>query len=447
MINALEILKDLCRDFKGDNFEISDIEWKVQNQKKDSALFFKSSKSYEKYLDKTEGFKLVITDSMDIYNGLKENKILIDKENWLESQKRLLDEVYPLSLNHVTGITGTNGKTSTTHYLEELIFHEKKNVLRIGTLGVFYNKEKKMDFSLTTPSFIDLRKCLHEFKDADYVILEASSHALEQERFYNIPFNLAAWTNFSQDHLDYHKTMKEYFNSKLKILRHLDKKEILVPIEEEIEDSSFTTIPVEKLDFSKEEIENNPELGLLFNQKNISLAYALFKEIFNKDSNFKKINFSAPDGRFNFIKYKNSLIVIDFAHTPDALLKICESLKKSFSQKKLKVLFGCGGDRDPSKRPLMASAVEKYADSIILTSDNPRFEDPSKIIEDAFLGFKDQKKVLVEIDRVKALKIGMESLDSDVFLIAGKGHEPYLDIKGEKIPFNDKEEILKYIND
>ncbi len=446
MIDLSQQLKKFIQNTKGDNFKVSDIFWRVQDFKAQSVLFFKYSSKYSDFLEKANRFDCIITDNKEIFDQLHSNVILIDTNNWLESQKIVLDILYPSDNSKKIAITGTNGKTSTSFYLEKFLRDSGKKILRIGTLGIYFNEEKLNDFNLTTPSFIDLRKILSSY-NAEYVILEASSHALEQGRFYKINFNFAAWTNFTQDHLDYHKTMEDYFKSKEKIANNLNDKIVYVAPNENIKSDNFESIKTNLVEISSSDIQKNPSLGLKFNQKNISLAFSLARKILGDDFEYDFSNLDSPEGRFNFIKYKDSLIVIDFAHTPDALEKICSSLKESFKDKDLFVLFGCGGDRDPSKREKMAKAVARYADKIVLTSDNPRFEDPEQIISHAKLGLVGHHDYSIEVDRKTALQKSISELSNHVFLIAGKGHEPYLDIKGVKYPFNDKEEILKYIHD
>ncbi len=437
MINIQEILGGITINSNGENFKVEDICWKTSFSNKESVLFFKSTVNSHKYIDSLESFRVVVFGDESMYEKSKsESKILISKDDWLNSQKLILDELYPIGDEKIIGITGTNGKTSVSCYLEKLFIHDGKSVLRVGTLGEYLNGEKLSESSLTTPSFIDIRKLL--FKNSfDVAIFEASSHSLEQERFYKLKFSLAGWTNFSQDHLDYHETMDEYFKAKLKINNHLESEKILTSDESLLLKNKEVFKTTKSMIFTKQAIDSNKSLGLDFNQKNIELSFGLFEEISGKKSSLNPIALLPARGRFNFIEFKDALVVIDFAHTPDALEKICNSLKKMNEDKKLVVLFGCGGDRDRLKRKLMAQAVEKYADKVFLTSDNPRSEDPMQIINDALEGFKKPDEVNIEVDRESSIKNALSEIENNILLIAGKGHETYQEIMGVKNYFSD----------
>jgi len=437
MINIDKLLAAQIIKSKGNNFEAQEIDWKTSSKNKKAVLFFKYTANSYKYLDELLGFNLVIFDDVETYEKSEvENKILISKKNWLESQKLILDQLYPLKKKKIIAITGTNGKTSVCCYLERILLNDGKKVLRVGTLGEYLNGEKISESSLTTPSFIDIRKLLSS-NVFDVAIFEASSHSLEQQRFYKIEFSLGGWTNFTQDHLDYHGTMENYYKSKIKIKNHLQEKLILTS-----EESLYLKNPEvfkksKPMVFTKKEKEKNLALCLDFNKKNIELSYALFKELLGKESDLTPGELLPARGRFNFIHFNKSLIVIDFAHTPDALEKICSSLKKIDRSKKLNVLFGCGGDRDRSKRKYMAEAVQKYADKIYITSDNPRSEEPMQIINDALAGIKDQRTISIEADRTLSIKTALAELDGNILLIAGKGHENYQEVGGIKNYYSD----------
>ena len=170
-------------------------------------------------------------------------------------------------------------------------------------------------------------------------------------------------------------------------------------------------------------------------------------ELYSSIGSIDKLNLEklkAPLGRANTYRFKEGLIVIDFAHTPDGIESITKAIKENFKDRKLITLFGCGGDRDKTKRPLMAKAAEKYSDRVIVTSDNPRFEDPKKIISDICNGLRNEAQIIES--RKDAIEVAIEKLEGNILLIAGKGHEPYLDIKGEKKPYSDLLWVEELIN-
>jgi UDP-N-acetylmuramoyl-L-alanyl-D-glutamate--2,6-diaminopimelate ligase len=237
--------------------------------------------------------------------------------------------------------------------------------------------------------------------------MEASSHALEQRRLEGIKFESAGWLSFSQDHLDYHKTMEDYFAAKKLIFLHLkDKASVFLPAEQT---ELMKKLSDEKAVAIAPPIKNHLPLFFQtrFNQNTLEVAEALIRKVFSYESDFDYFKINPPDGRFYIKNFRSNFIVVDFAHTPDALENICRGIKKAFPQHRLKVLFGCGGDRDRTKRPLMGEVVDKLADDIYLTSDNPRTEDPQEILNDMLRDMKSEhkRKCVVIADRREALRI------------------------------------------
>ncbi len=370
-----------------------------------------------------------------------------DIDKWIEAQKRVLDAFYPLPNDFACiGVTGTNGKSTVVKFIEQIFMQNNLSIVTCGTLGLSINGDKKKDFLQTSPSYIDNRKLIYENKDQKNFAFEVSSHSLSQERFYQIPLKVVGWTSFSQDHLDYHQTMESYFESKKKIVEH-SKEKLIVPARDKDLLSMF------EKGFVNEScvIEEYPQGGIFsanFNKNNFELALSLTEALLGKrvDYNLEKI--SVVPGRFQLIPWKEHFFIVDYAHTPDALKNICEQVKNNFQNYCLITVFGCGGDRDRTKRPLMAQAVEKYSDKVVLTSDNPRFEDPEQIVEDTKKGFKNLEKHMVIVDRKEAIKKSLELIEGpSVILVAGKGHENYLDIKGVKHDYSDERFIKELIKD
>jgi UDP-N-acetylmuramoyl-L-alanyl-D-glutamate--2,6-diaminopimelate ligase len=321
-----------------------------------------------------------------------------------------------------------------------------KKGISIGTLGVREPGKQLLDFGLTSPSFIDLRKFLNIYgKGKDFCVMEASSHALLQERMFGIIFDGAGWLSFSQDHLDYHQTMEAYFEAKSLIYKHLrDTAKLFVPLSQTELYQKLKIFPQTEKAYGLP--ENLPLFfSTQFNRDNLEVAHAIVESVFATILKVDYHKLTPPDGRFYIRQYKSNYLVVDFAHTPDALLNICRGIRKSFPGHKLKVLFGCGGDRDRTKRPLMGAVVDEWADEAYVTSDNPRTEDPGRIINDILKGFtrRNPRKI---VDRREAVRIAFSELnENEVLLLAGKGHEDYILINGVKHPYSDIKEVDEFV--
>lgn len=433
-----------------DNQEIEGVEWKAENSSAKDVLFYRiptGTEAEEIFRQRVETASyglLVINRSI---SNLPPRTIVIQESEWKEIQKKTCDALYPMPEIKLIGITGTNGKTTTTDLVLQIGALVGAKGLSIGTLGVRTNGKTLEEFGLTSPSYIDLRKFIHRYaQKCDFCVMEVSSHALEQDRYYKMSFDAVAWTSFSQDHLDYHQTMENYFHSKLKLLEHSKQEAILIPegqneLKEKIETEGKKTI--------MSPLVQNKELPLFlkskFNQENLALAYHIMTDLFPSFVAPDLSRLEAPEGRFYIRKFKDCYIVVDFAHTPDALDNICRSILESFPGKSLRVLFGCGGDRDRGKRPLMTKVVLEHADRVYLTSDNPRFEDPEEIIQDMLRG-NENKKIEVIVDRKTAVMKAFDELNNNaVLLLAGKGHENTISVKGKKIHYSDIEEVEKFM--
>lgn len=432
------------------SFITNDIHWRSQDSTAESILFYRlgdDEKSHGLFLERLKETKfswLIVNKEV---SGLPSSSTVLDESQWPRVQYEILNHLFPLPNIKFLGVTGTNGKTTTADLVLQLGHLMGFKGLSIGTLGVREYNKTLLDFGLTTPSLIDMRKFLNLYgSNKDFCVMEASSHALVQERLYGINFDSAGWLSFSQDHLDYHKTMEDYFQAKAIIFDKLKPKaKLFVPSEQkELFQKTFSLSS--KVEAAPEISESLPLFfQTQFNKNNLEVALAMITSIFSfvGSLDYKKV--TSPDGRFYIQEVDSNFIVVDFAHTPDALENICKGIRKTFPDYKLKVLFGCGGDRDRSKRPLMAQVVSKWADEIYVTSDNPRSENPDQIIADILTGIEG-KKVSSITERPKAVKTAFSELkNKEVLLLAGKGHEDYILINGVKHPYSDIREVDEYI--
>ncbi len=358
---------------------------------------------------------------------------------------------------NIIAVTGTNGKSSVAEFFRQIFYLNKIPVASIGTLGIKENNKTKK-LSLTSPDIISLHKKLEKLKNnkIDNVILEASSHGLSQGRLDGIDFKAGIFTNFSQDHLDYHKTMKNYFNSKMILFSKLLKKNRVVITDNSSKyykklkklsvKKNFKILTINKNLVSSYDKKTN--LIGLFQIKNLCMSILAAKLCGLSLVKIDKIlkNIQSVDGRLELVKkFPNNVnIFIDYAHTPDALLTATSSLKKHFKNK-LSLVFGCGGERDVLKRALMAKVALKYCDKIYVTDDNPRNENPKKIRKDIIKYLKTEKKEYFNIgNRSKAINQAVKNtLYNETILIAGKGHEDYQDYGKKILKISDRKIVKK----
>lgn len=425
---------------------INEICWKTQESTSQSILFYKLNDNSEQSLELLKerllkaSYGVIVTNLFDDEIKAIENVIIVKNDEWLETQKIVLDFLYPLPNSvKIVGITGTNGKTTTVDILSQLATRCNVPNITIGTLGLRKGNEILENFGLTTPSYIDLRKYLYKYSsEANLFFVEVSSHALEQKRFYGLSFEVSGWTSFSQDHLDYHKTMDSYFEAKKLIIAMTKNNKVFIsPKSKELLNRVDTFTTSKPIQFKVK----NSFFKAGHNLINLEVALGILNYLGIIPNQENINNIQPPPGRFEILEYANSFVVIDFAHTPDALENICSSIKKSFPDYELVTLFGCGGNRDKSKRPLMGKVAQSFSDKVIVTSDNPRYERPEDIINDILHGIT-LETVKVIVDREHAIKFAMKHLNKSVLLIAGKGHENYMDVSGSKIPYSD-EKVVK----
>ncbi len=371
----------------------------------------------------------------------------------------------------IVGITGTNGKTTTCYLTYQLLKNLGVKVAYLGTIG-FYYLDEKQELPNTTPNILTLYNLLLEAKKkgCTHVIMEVSSHSLYYERIAGLKFQVAGFTNLTEDHLDFHKTMANYLKEKLKIVNYLKQDGTLVVNHDDAAAESFLALWHHNLtlgengDFKILNYTFNPArttLNFAFQNKNYQITY-------NLTSNFNIYNYltavavtyalgfdlesilkvssviKAPVGRCETYEVKDAYAIIDYAHTPDAVEKIIKAYQQ-IKPAKIITIIGCGGDRDPLKRPIMGNIATTLSDEVIFTNDNPRTEDPKAIMTDILNGVKTNNYQVI-YDRKEAIKTGLERLKKgEVLLILGKGHEDYQIIGHEKHHLSDKEEVLNYI--
>ena len=376
--------------------------------------------------------------------------------DWAPVVSRFCDALYPLDpAMRFIGVTGTNGKTTTVRYLESMLAAQGQRVLSIGTLGVYLDGQRLYETGFTSPPQIELRRLLHEQRGrCDVVAMEVSSHALDQGRAHGIPLQEAGWTNFTQDHLDYHRDEDTYFAAKARILDLIQDRGRLYctsrPVIERLLRLGEPRVPIVSLgpaDLPPEAISAKPFLALAHNRANYALASALADGVLGPGRRDDWRHLTSVDGRFECRVVGSRTLVIDFAHTPDALETILGAIRAAFPAARVATLFGCGGDRDRGKRPLMGAAVARHSDHVIVTSDNPRTEDPERIIADILTGMPDGGGQEVVVERPQAVARLFDLLDGRppeepwVALIAGKGHERYIDRDGRKTYYSDQDEV------
>lgn len=383
---------------------------------------------------------------------------------------------------NIVAVTGTNGKTSVAEFTRQIWSLLGKKSASIGTIGIIDESGGGIEngFSMTTPSVIDLHNCLHQFTEegVDHIILEASSHGLDQSRLAGIPVNIAAFTNLSRDHLDYHKDMREYFSAKMRLFSDvLDKKGKAVLNSDIPEYEALKNIcsvgGIEVIEYGKnaEDIKlldteiNASGIKILISNKGMEreLRMNLFGEfqvqnilcaigcVMSSGVDYKDIigvieKIKPVSGRLEKVGEKSGggNIFVDYAHTPDALEKLLLSIRKHMPDRgKLVTLFGCGGDRDKGKRPLMGKIASDLSDIVIITDDNPRAEDPSGIRADIIKMCPDAMEIS---SRREAIEKGVGLLnEDDTLVIAGKGHETEQVIGEMKHDFNDTKVAASYL--
>ena len=399
--------------------------------------------------------------------------IVPDTRKYLEEY--LYNKYYQdISKLTLIGITGTNGKTTTCFLIYQILNDLGYKCAYIGTIGFYYGNTKR-ELNNTTPDIDLLYSMLIESYEngCQYVVMEVSSHALSLDRIYGLKYDAVAFTNLTQDHLDFHKTFDEYKKAKEKLFSLTRNKKIAVINADDpnykdflkdtnhnitisskagdvlISEIDFTNLGTDfSFSYQKELYRTHINMVGRYNIYNYLTALIILTNLGININDILSLNkdLSAPFGRMEMIKYKTNSIFVDYAHTPDAMenvLKTCLEFKKG----KIFTIIGCGGDRDKTKRPIMAHIAEIYSDYVIYTDDNPRTEDEKEIIKDMLKGaIKTNHEVIY--DRREAIIKGINFLkENDILLILGKGHEDYQIIGTVKHHFSDKEIVLENIKE
>ena len=382
------------------------------------------------------------------------------------------------------GITGTNGKTTVTYLIENILNTADKNTGVIGTVNIRYTGAEFIN-SVTTPESYDLQKTLFKMKknSVTHAVVEVSSHAIDLFRVEDCLFDAVIFTNLTQDHLDYHKNIESYWECKKSLFtKHIikgckkDKTISVINTDNDYGKQLYQTIYTKKISIgngknnfiSAESVQykfTGIKAVLKIGEKRFKLKSSLIGEHnlqnilcaagagisagISGESIIKGIeNTKNIPGRLEKVQNKlEKHIFVDYAHTPDALENVLLTLKK-LNPKKLITVFGCGGDRDKTKRSIMGKIAGKLSDLCIITSDNPRSEEPNKIIEQIIKGVKTEtNNFIIEADRKKGIEAGIKALgDNDILLIAGKGHETYQIIKDKTLNFDDRKIAKQIIN-
>jgi UDP-N-acetylmuramoyl-L-alanyl-D-glutamate--2,6-diaminopimelate ligase len=413
----------------------------------------------------------------DIYNPLLDKKFIQIITKDPKALGMELSLKFYQKVDALIGVTGTNGKTTTSFLIQQLFNSLGLPCGLVGTCHVD-NLVSVQTSSLTTPDGLYLARLIHESKlaGAKALVTEVSSHALDQKRIYGHKFHTVIFTNLTHDHLDYHKTFEAYGESKLKLFlkdyQDRNKGYAVINIDDPFSKTILDSTTRDALTYSLKDHKATLFLnelnmyqegmqGILnYNQKKYNFSCGLVGE-YNASNLLASIGAALVQGvdietilaQLNKLqgapgrleKITNN-IYIDYAHTPDGLVSVLSSLKK-LPFKKIRIVFGCGGDRDKQKRPIMGKTAIDLADEVIVTSDNPRTESPESIIRDILEGMSDKQKVKVIVDRKEALQKACEALEDDtLLLVAGKGHEKTQTIGHVAIPFDERSILEKCLS-
>ncbi|ALB01469.1 UDP-N-acetylmuramoylalanyl-D-glutamate--2,6-diaminopimelate ligase [Francisella persica ATCC VR-331] len=443
-----------------------------------------------------KGVRLVLSDNPKLANG--ENIFFVDnlKDRLSELAKWFYDYRKP---QNIIGITGTNGKTSISNYIAQFLDLSSQKTLLLGTNGNGIYPVLK-ESTHTTLDVLSLYEVIFRFNSSDKVIpclasqstpsyfsnlsdhegelrnlvMEVSSHSLDQKRVAGLDFDIAVFSNLSHDHLDYHKTMDNYFEAKAKLFKFKSLKKAVINIDDEYgqkfceicycdvitvslksknADVYISVKNIHNMQISFDLYISQKHIGTYqtslvgeFNLMNLGLSLgALYSYIAREQLLASIASIKPVKGRIEVIELDNSTkVIIDYAHTPGALEKVLQTLKQ-YSKSNLWCIFGCGGDRDVTKRPKMAQIAERYANKIVVTEDNNRFENIENIFSDIKKGFNNPENHIFITSREKAIKYSIENTSQgDIILLAGKGHECYLDKNGVKEHFDERDIVTKY---
>ena len=478
-INAIQVTGEFRRK------DVESIVYDSRKVEKDS--IFVAIKGY-----KTDGHKfildainngaiaIVLEDDEKVPDALFDSnevlKILVadSRITLAELSKTFWDS--PSDKLNLVGITGTNGKTTTAYFLKKILETGGYKVGLTGTIANYIG-DKKIDSTLTTPESNDMNRLLHEMylQGCQYAVMETSSHSLELERTHSLNFKAGVFTNISSEHLDFHKNFNNYLSAKRKLFLSLTQSAFGVYNSDDkhcidlIKNSNaplYSYGQASNADFKLSNIDYdlngtefvirykdnfyNANISLIgdFNAYNACAAFAV-SILFglNSDIALKGIEETEQiPGRFEKIKIDNKTVIVDYSHTADSLEKALQAIKQiSKGEHPIYTVFGCGGNRDNSKRPEMGKIATELSDNVVITSDNPRDEEPMDIIKEIENGVSGRNYKIIE-DRKDAILSTIENSEEDaVILIAGKGHEDYQEIKGKRFHFSDKEIVQSFL--
>lgn len=424
----------------------------------------------------------VIIHSKDI-TDIKEGVAYLKVEDTRECMAIIAKAFFNIQDKDLTflGVTGTNGKTTSTYMMKHILEYVGNKVGLIGTIANYIG-QKRIETAMTTPEAIDLFRLIKDMREAgcQYCLMEVSSHAAAMGRVEGLNFSRGMFTNLTQDHMDYHKTFENYYNAKFKFIKEAKstvincddeygKKMLDTLYETNIDDNVVTSYGVENGYVRAKNLKlesNGSEFDLYIGDEfkgRAKLHIAGLYNIYNAlgvigmlvVGGYVSVNdvigafetMKAVDGRCERVYHDKMecTVVVDYAHTPDALENILKTMKE-VTKGKIITVFGCGGDRDRTKRPIMGNIAAKYSDIAIVTSDNPRTEDPKVIIDDIVAGITDSHTVIE--DRKDAIEYACRiARKDDIVVIAGKGHEDYQIIGTTKHHFSDKETVINYFNE
>lgn len=463
IISGEQILNDISDIL---NMEIDELSCMSQNQMKNALFFCYDGNSNGHELSNSAKQNGAIALVVERFVDTDLPQILVKSSR--KAMAKFAQNFFQTQDFKVIGITGTNGKTTTSFLIQEIMAKAGIEAGVIGTQGVFF-KGKSLPATLTTPDPITLHEIFSIMKNAGlmYAIMEVSAHAIALEKISGIEFESKVITNISQDHLDFFKTMENYAKTKLDFMS--SGKNRIINVDDPrlmgfIEDDDVKTYAINNpshafaveinrdcskyvMNINDNIINVETHLYGIFNVYNVLAASLCCLSLGIKVGHIVEAlqSFRGVSGRFNVFSLKNdNKVIVDFAHTPDGLFNVLKTAR-AITDGKLYVVFGCGGNRDRTKRAKMGEIAEKLCDFCFITVDNPRFENPVDILSDILGGMK-TKNFLYQDDRAKAIEMAIDKLkENDTVIICGKGGENYIDIKGVKKPYSDFVEVQKNI--
>ncbi len=422
------------------------------------------------------GACVILTDEKT--QNISDKALFIHSENPNKDFGLMLKNFYQKQPENIAAITGTNGKTSIADFVRQMLFALGNNAASMGTLGLIKNNQAPIPFNNTTPGAMTIHKTMHDLKQDgfEYLIMETSSHGICQYRVSGVNFKVAGFTNLTQDHLDFHKTMQNYYEAKKLLFTEIMPQGGIavlnadIPVFEDLKNACLNAghkvisygHTGRDIQVLREEPLNNGQnininyfgknydvfvpLAGDFQVMNILCALGITFALSGKKEELLPLvaQIKGAKGRLQYIgsTAKGGAVYVDYAHTPDAIENILTAMRPH-TQNKLHILFGCGGDRDKTKRQIMGKIAQKLADFVYVTDDNPRTEEPETIRQEIMQGCP---QALNLGDREQAIAYAIKQLEQgDVLLVAGKGHETGQYIKGKILPFNDEEVVKKYL--